>query len=72
VPAIASPPVDQTSTAPSVAPDMPPAEQSPAMPVPGAAPLSTDPVFETTVIRPDGNADKPAEAPAPKKGWWRR
>ncbi|MCW0235714.1 MAG: Rne/Rng family ribonuclease [Ferrovibrio sp.] len=67
----APPPVDQTSTAPSAAPDMPPAAQSPAKPAP-AAPVSTGPVFETTVIRPDGNADKPADAPAPKKGWWRR
>lgn len=68
----APPPVDQTSTAPSAAPDMPPAEQSPATPAPPAQPVSTGPVFETTVIRPDGNADKAADAPAPKKGWWRR
>ncbi|PJI40234.1 ribonuclease E/G [Ferrovibrio sp.] len=60
-------PVDQTSTAPAAAPDVPPAEQSPATAVPPAGP-----VFETTVIAPDGSADKPAEPPPAKKGWWRR
>ena len=37
-----------------------------------SAPVQTGPVFETTVIAPDGSADKPAEAPPAKKGWWRR
>lgn len=62
-PLIAPPPVEPTVVAP-VAP--------PAMPAPTPEPVSTGPVFETTVIAPDGKADKPADAPAPKKGWWRR
>jgi hypothetical protein len=36
------------------------------------APAPTGPVFETTVIAPDGSADKPAEPAPAKKGWWRR
>jgi ribonuclease E len=39
---------------------------------PVAPPAHSGPVFETTVISSDGNADKPAESPPAKKGWWRR
>lgn len=41
-------------------------------PAPAPVPVPTGPVFETTVIAPDGSADKPAESAPAKKGWWRR
>ena len=41
-------------------------------PAPASPPAPAGPVFETTVIAPDGSADKPAEPPPAKKGWWRR
>jgi ribonuclease E len=70
-PVSAPPPAEQTSLSLTAAPALPPAEAAPAAAAP-AEPVSTGPVFETVVIRPDGNADKPAEPAAPKKGWWRR
>ncbi|WP_298726784.1 ribonuclease E/G [uncultured Ferrovibrio sp.] len=56
-------------TAPAETP-VPPAAPSPVPPA--AEQITTGPVFETVVIRPDGETEKPAEPPAPKKGWWRR
>ncbi|WP_341913353.1 Rne/Rng family ribonuclease [Ferrovibrio terrae] len=63
-PPVAAPPVIEQ---PAAAAPVPP----PVAPAP-AAPISTGPVFATTVIAPDGTADTAADAPAPKKGWWRR
>lgn len=46
---------------------------TPVEPVaPPPVPVQTGPVFETTVIAPDGSTDKPAEPVPAKKGWWRR
>ncbi len=50
---------------------VPVAETPAPAPVP-AAPVHTGPVFETVVLAPDGKLDKPAEPPAPKRGWWSR
>jgi ribonuclease E len=60
-----APPVSAPEAA-AAAPVEPPAPAS------VAAPVQTGPVFETTVIAPDGSADKPAEPAPAKKGWWRR
>lgn len=63
---VEEPPVAAIEQAAVAAPVPPPVAPAPP------APISTGPVFETTVIAPDGSADKAADAPAPKKGWWRR
>lgn len=64
------PPVSATEAAEAKPVEVTPAE--PPAPAPAPAPVTTGPVFETTVIAPDGTADKPAEPPPAKKGWWRR
>jgi ribonuclease E len=64
-------PVEEPPVAAPPVIEQPAAAPPPVAPAP-VAPVSTGPVFETTVIAPDGSADKAADAPAPKKGWWRR
>ncbi|MFN4277336.1 MAG: ribonuclease E/G [Ferrovibrio sp.] len=85
-PARAAPPAPKTE-APAPAPTPTPAPEpataaepaAEATPAPAAAapaasaPVATGPVFETVVISTDGKTEKAeADAPAPKKGWWRR
>jgi len=68
----AKPVAAPTAVTPVETPAVAPEAETPApAPVP-AAPVHTGPVFETVVLAPDGKLDKPAEPPAPKRGWWSR
>jgi hypothetical protein len=69
---VAEKPAEPVAPAPVSAPEAPAETLAETVkPVP-AAPVHTGPVFETVVVTADGNQDKPAEPPAPKKGWWSR